>query len=200
MVFSEAKPLDWQAYVLTAVWLGAIGVFLQLNWHFDFQSGKQNPAPRELAKNWKLNLQPNCYTLLMFVHPRCACSRASLAELKKILQRCSNVRATVLFFAPSESGKNWTQTDLWQSALAIEHVKVISDADARIAKHFGSLTSGHCLLYNPSGKLCFSGGITAARGHVGDNFGAEQIVTAASKSSQSSIVKTSVFGCQIANP
>ncbi len=45
-----------------------------------------------------------------------------------------------------------------------------------IGAELGSSTSGQVLLYDPSGRLAFSGGITAARGHVGDNAGSDAIV------------------------
>ena len=43
------------------------------------------------------------------------------------------------------------------------------------ANLFGAATSGQTMVYDPGGRLRFSGGITAARGHYGDNVGVSAI-------------------------
>ncbi len=50
------------------------------------------------------------------------------------------------------------------------------DADGREARHFGAATSGQTLLYDERGTLVFSGGITGARAHAGDNVGRQSLV------------------------
>ncbi len=69
------------------------------------------------------------------------------------------------------------QTDLWRSAAAIPGAKVISDPDGAEARRFHVTTSGHTLVYGRTGDLLFSGGITASRGHQGDNDGHAAIVS-----------------------
>ena len=60
------------------------------------------------------------------------------------------------------------------------------------------MTSGHALLFDRDGHLLFSGGITPARGHEGDNFGASAI--AARLAGRPAPAETPVFGCPIAGP
>lgn len=113
-------------------------------------------------------------TLLVFIHPQCPCSRSTLEELAHIMLRRNQVEARVYFWEPA--GVAWPKTDLYQSASRIPGVRVLSDPDGAIAQQFGARTSGQSLLYNAAGRLVFSGGITAERGHAGENDGEDSII------------------------
>jgi hypothetical protein len=56
-------------------------------------------------------------------------------------------------------------------ANSIPGVTVCRDEDGREAGRFGSQTSGNLFVFNAAGQLTFEGGITPARGHVGENAG-----------------------------
>ena len=62
------------------------------------------------------------------------------------------------------------------------------------AERFGAETSGHTFLFDPSGRLLFNGGITASRGHSGDNAGESSIVSLINNHT-AKIGQTFVFGC-----
>lgn len=104
--------------------------------------------------------------------------------------------AYVLFMKPSGSGAYWDQTDLYRTATQIPGVTVVSDADGIEAHRFGAETSGHTLLFGADGRLLFSGGITASRGHVGGNAG-ESAVLAAINDASLKPARTMVFGCSL---
>jgi hypothetical protein len=136
----------------------------------------------------------------MFVHPQCACSRASMEELARLMVLCRDrVTARVLFVNPADQPLQWSQTDLWDSAKAIPDVDVRCDQDGALAKHLNIQTSGHVLLFDPSGKLLFSGGITGSRGHVGDNAGLSAAIALIQdpRAAHSMLVTTQVFGCEV---
>ena len=59
-----------------------------------------------------------------------------------------------------------------------------------------ALTSGSCFLYDAHGKLLFSGGITSARGHEGDNAGRDAIVKLV-HGRPAPQQQTDVFGCAL---
>ncbi len=61
------------------------------------------------------------------------------------------------------------------SVESIPNSTLLPDVDGVWLKTFNVKTSGHVLLYHPNGNLLFSGGITASRGHEGDNSGKEFI-------------------------
>jgi hypothetical protein len=136
-------------------------------------------------------------SLLVFLHPQCPCSRATLGELAKILACCRGVvEPTVFFYRPQTASADWTETDLWRSAAAIPGVRVLQDLDARTARLFGAHVSGQTLLYDRRGNLAFNGGITAFRGHSGDNDGRDAIQSIATNHSPAHRT-TPVFGCAL---
>jgi hypothetical protein len=138
--------------------------------------------------------------LILLAHPRCPCTRASLAELEQIMARCQGrTAAHVLFYRPAVSSPGWEQTDLWHRAAAIPGVSVCRDEDGREARRFGGATSGHVVLYNRRGQLLFSGGITGARGHAGDNVGRSAVI-ALLTASAADRKATPVFGCPLLGP
>jgi hypothetical protein len=135
-------------------------------------------------------------TLLMFAHPNCPCSRASIGELAIIMARSpEKLDAHVFFYFPLHESSAWARTDLWNTAQSIPGVHAIEDPGGAIALRFGAYTSGQTLLYNPAGKLVFNGGITAARGHSGDNNGRHAILALLQGAPERSV--TPVFGCSL---
>jgi hypothetical protein len=107
--------------------------------------------------------------------------------------------AYVLFLKPAGFSEDWEQTDLWQSAANIPGVKVMLDGDGKEARLFHAGTSGQTVLYDPHGRLLFSGGITGSRGHFGDNAGQASIVSLVNAEVPSQ-TETSVFGCPLFDP
>jgi hypothetical protein len=134
----------------------------------------------------------------MIAHPRCPCTRASIAELAQIMAHApSGLKATVLFVKPPGAGKDWDDTDLRRSAVAIPGVTALTDENGLEAARFGAQTSGHTLVFDRDGALAFSGGITGTRGHVGGNAG-ENAVLAALRQQTPERGRTAVFGCSLA--
>jgi hypothetical protein len=141
-------------------------------------------------------------TLLMFVHPECSCSQASLGELQQLMTACPNRLAIlVLFFKPSDQAEDWSHTDLWKDAISIPGVEARIDSGGRLAERFGAKTSGQVMVYSPQGRLLFNGGITDGRGHFGDNAALDALIAIARGSAPASVVVTSkVYGCSINSP
>lgn len=113
----------------------------------------------------------------------------------------------MLFLKPEGVSSGWEQTDSWRMAAALPGVTVVRDDSGREALRFGAATSGQTLLYDADGALLFSGGITAARGHAGDNAGRSELVSLLNREQsarartlnpeQSHRDATSVFGCPL---
>jgi len=135
----------------------------------------------------------------MFAHPHCPCTQASIGELNRLLTRCQGpVAVHVLFIQPKGTSLDWTETSLRKSAEAIPGIDVQLDPDGAEAHRFGAESSGYLALYNPEGKLLFCGGITAARGHAGDNAG-ENVVVTLLNGQNAELKHTAVFGCSLFN-
>jgi hypothetical protein len=136
-------------------------------------------------------------TLLMFVHPKCPCSKASIGELAVLMAHCQGqVDAHVLFLKPEEASGEWVRTETWRDAALIPGVTVHLDEAGREARLFASMTSGETLLYDAAGRLKFHGGITASRGHSGDNAGRDAL-EALLRGQASHQIITPVFGCNL---
>lgn len=155
--------------------------------------------PPEAGPAWPvsatLGREAGRLTLVMAVHPKCPCSRASLAELRILLARVPRRPVVdVLVFRPADVPAGWEATGLWTAASAIPGVHVIRDDEGRQARVFGTLASGSVLLYSADGRLLFSGGITSARGHEGDNAGLEALVSLLTDA-RPAASRFPVFGC-----
>lgn len=196
MLTREKKKRIWIALV-GLIWIVGItfGMFILAN--HEKATGETKVSLPFWPQKSQLSLDHNRPTLIMFAHPKCPCTRASMEELARLMAQCqTRLSAKVLFVKPEDTDENWEQTDIWQQAAAIPGVTVSVDANAKEAKIFGALTSGQTLLYDASGKLIFHGGITLTRGHAGDNPGRDAITDYLlnGKLSQDS---TPVFGCAL---
>lgn len=156
------------------------------------------PGPASVpAESWpttsRLALDPQRLTLVMLAHPRCPCTRASLDSLARLLARFPRrASAHVVFLSP----EGWEDSDLQQTASAISGLQVHSDPDGQEARHFGAATSGHVLVYRPDGRLLFSGGLTPARGHAGDNLCLDRLLAVFSEETPVR-AEAPVFGCPL---
>ncbi len=136
-------------------------------------------------------------TLLMFVHPRCSCSRASLRELAYIMTRARhNLTAHIFFYQPTDKPAAWSETDLWRYAQTIPFTTVHRDLNGQVAARFGALASGQVVLFRPDGHRVFFGGITAGRGHEGPNPGRNEVLRLVREGSGTTD-HTAVWGCLI---
>jgi hypothetical protein len=180
-------------------WLLIAAAGIAALWNYEGIPGSQGQTPLHWPAPEALPLDAQRATLLVFAHPKCPCSRASIGELNRLLSQCGDHLAPhVFFFAPADEPEDWAQSDLWKSAAAIPGVKVHLDRDGMLAKRFGAETSGHALLYDSRGALLFSGGITDSRGHSGDNTG-ESAIIALAGAQPTATRQTPVFGCSILN-
>lgn len=179
------------------VWLLAVVSLLGLLIKHSNSPGSPVTVPPRWPHQSQLPREASRATLVMFAHPRCSCTRASLGELELLVARCSGrLNVHVLFIRPSGTAEDWAKSGLWRTAAAIPGVSVHQDNDGVEARRFHSETSGHTLLYDGDGRLLFQGGITISRGHSGDNPGRSAIVALA-RNESTSRAETPVFGCPL---
>ena len=137
--------------------------------------------------------------LVVFIHPRCSCSRATLGELDRLIASASrNVDTYILFERPIGMPPGWERAYLWNTAQHISGAHVLTDINGIEARRFGAQTSGQTYLYSQTGRLEFSGGITPMRGHYGDSAGRYAILSALAGHT-SSYRSTKVYGCALFN-
>ncbi|HTF88253.1 MAG TPA: RedB protein [Planctomycetota bacterium] len=183
--------------------LAAVGVlwmvFLALGLagmiRYQSESGAPAKPPTQWPRACSLARADGQPKLLLFAHPQCPCTRATIGELDRIAARANGkLRGTVVMLSLPELGREWTHSELWDSAAKIPGIQVRADTGGAYARQFGVRTSGEVLLYGADGQLEFQGGITASRGHSGDNQGADSIV-ALLQGRTPSCNSTPVYGC-----
>ena len=183
--------------MLGVVWLGAAAAGLWVLWRYDNTPGEAAHAPQQWPAHTAIVHATDRPTLIMLAHPHCTCTRASMGELAEAIARARTTPKTyVLFMTPRNFASGWETTDLWRTAASLPGVTVMRDDDGREAQRFGATTSGQTLLYDERGQLIFSGGITGARAHAGDNLGRQSLVALLNRQTAER-AGTSVFGCPL---
>jgi hypothetical protein len=182
-------------------WFAGIGGGYKVMWDFQRKSGEAATTSSHWPPSATIVRSPDAPTLVVFAHPRCPCTRASVTELREILSsRAGRIARTyVLVLKPHDSPPDWEKTAVWRDAATIPGVTVRADVDGQEAARFGARTSGQALLYDRDGRLSYRGGITALRGEVGDNLGARR-VAALLAGDTADRDSSPVFGCPIRTP
>ena len=183
-----------------AVWLAAAAAGFAFMQRYQSAAGPVGSTPAQWPQPAGLTLDQARLTLVMFAHPRCPCTRASLEELNRLMAQSNGRVAThIVILEPATEDAGWSDTNLRKTAEAIPNVVLHSDPNGELAKSFGAETSGFVTLFNPQGELLFKGGITKARGHAGDNAGVDAIVSFLGSAS-ANLSQTPVYGCGLFNP
>jgi hypothetical protein len=194
---ADASQRSRVFWVFVAVWMVAVVAGLSVLWAYENTPGAAADAPARWPAGTSLTRAADRPTLIFFAHPQCSCTRASLGELAEILARATQrPRTHVVFLKPFGVARDWEKTDLWRTATSLPGVHVISDREGLEATRFGVMTSGQTMLYDKSGDVLFSGGITGARGHAGDNPGRASILALLDHGT-TGFSWTSVFGCPL---
>lgn len=135
--------------------------------------------------------------LILFAHPYCPCSKASIAELERLMPRLKDkTDVQVVFVQPPGRSLEWVKNDLWEKAKSIYGVKVISDSGYRETDLFGANTSGQVFFFSKTGQKIYSGGLTPSRGHMGDSVGRDHILEWMDGKNVGRKI-SSVFGCSL---
>jgi len=173
-----------------------------LAWLFQYVStpGAPSAAVTDWPANSAIERETGAQTLIMFVHPRCPCTRASLAELQRVVAKSGGaIHPRIVFSLPVGAAEDWRHSELRDSAGRVPGAVLIVDIDGSEASQFGAVISGTTLLYDANGKLMFQGGITAGRGHQGDNAG-EGAVVKLLRDQGRSCTEMPTYGCPIQSP
>jgi hypothetical protein len=138
--------------------------------------------------------------LVVFIHPKCPCTRASLAEIGSLHETCGD-RLDMQFVFLDRGDAPWQSTDTehWETVRDMGAGPAFVDVDGREHRRFGATTSGEVFLYLPTGELAFHGGVTVGRGHAGESPGRAAITAIVTKSAALKTT-TPVYGCSLESP
>jgi hypothetical protein len=197
---SRLRELTSRWTILVVLWTATVAIGGTLLWKYAATAGVAATAPEQWPARSRLAPEAGRATLVMLAHPRCPCTRASIAELAVLMDRIgTRGRAHVLFIRPRGApGDGWEKTELWRAAARIPGVRVHADPNGAEAALFGAITSGQVVVYDASGRLVFRGGVTGARGHEGDNPGLSRALAVIS-GRPTDRNESNVFGCELAS-
>jgi hypothetical protein len=171
------------------VWIAApvILVGFGLLESYSLRAGADARAPRHVV-----DAEPR---VLVFLHPLCPCSRATVSELARIALRIGD-RASIHAFVLADDELDAVSSDMWQRVASIPGVVVEADRSGAKAREYGVDTSGTVLFYARDGSLLFDGGITAARGHEGASSSTTALLERVVDGADTHIT-VPVFGCSL---
>lgn len=182
------------------VWLAVVASGMAVLRKYDTTPGELGQSPARWPAKSHIPRVAGLPTIVVMGHPKCPCTRATIGELAITMARLQGkATAVVVFVRPQGTPEGWDDTDLRRSAAAIPGVTVMSDLDEAEADLFDAQVSGQTMLYDAGGKLLFSGGITASRGHAGDNIGRSSIVSFVTTGTAEQN-HSPVFGCTLRTP
>jgi hypothetical protein len=205
-LLSPRQMVGWPTYSAIALWLVAVAVSYCAISRYQF--GTIDPPTAVYAKSWpgasRLPLEANHSTLVLFMHPRCPCTRATLAELERLFASLSeSAEGTIEFVVdvtvPEDAGAEWLETDSLKRAKTIANANVFIDRGGVEAAAFGATTSGFVMLFDEHGTRQYAGGVTESRGHEGDNAGRENLARVLNYKIEP-VKEIPAFGCRLCLP
>lgn len=160
--------------------------------------GRSGIIPSQLSTT-SASLNKAATKVQLFIHPRCACTAATIDQLQSALHAAPvnrQIPIEIYVFAPDSEPESWYETPLVKQCQRLPSVTVIWDRDGALAKSLGVATSGHLLVWDGEQKRKFSGGITPSRGHRGPCQGLDAFL-AALEGHGDAALNSAPFGCSI---
>lgn len=160
--------------------------------------------PAHAAAQWpassQLSLDSARPVLVLFLHPRCPCSAASITALDRVLSRHPGAfRVYAVLTVPPGVDADWEVGRNLEAARSLPETSLVFDRGGTLARSFGAGDSGTLLAFGPDGVRLFVGGITASRGHEGESLGVlvlRDLATGRTPRQSDS----PVFGCPLLGP
>ena len=159
--------------VVTGLAVWALGVVLGAGAMLRYERTPGVDAPVAVwPSQTTVPLEHDRRTVVLLVHPKCPCTRSTMRALGALLAEShAPVALHALVFQPRGAGPDWGTGPTVEQMNLIPGLDVHADVDGVLAHGFGVRTSGTVLVFDPTGTCLFAGGITAGRGHEGENPG-----------------------------
>lgn len=178
-------------------WISTMAVGHTVLFEYELASGPFANTSRIWPAKAKIPFIKEKQNVVMFIHPMCPCSAASVTEFNYLVREGGDdTIGQVVVMMPLNYESEWSRQPILSTIRRLRHVTTINDIDGSEAANFGAETSGHVFVYDERGVLQFSGGITGMRGHEGNNANF-QAAKAALNSRHPSFHQAPVFGCSL---
>ena len=138
-------------------------------------------------------------TLVLFLHPQCPCSQATIAELEllsELVPPALQPDVCVVASFPRSGGESWNFSPLLARAARLPHTRGLVDPGGLEAALFDARVSGAVMLFDATGRRLYNGGVTMARGHEGLSTGLRS-VAALLVDRHAQVKSIPPFGCRI---
>ncbi len=188
---------------LLFAWVAMVAIGARSALQYENTPGESGTPPARIgppAMGGRSDASGERYTLYLVGHPECPCTKASIHELNRIISSApGRLNVNIVFFKPEASEAEIRKSARWTEAATLQGVNVRQDRTGDEVRRLGAKVSGQVMLYDSSGMLLFSGGITGARGHEGDNAGESAILNLL-HGKPNEVKTTPVYGCTLFNP
>ncbi len=188
---TKPSPLK---YGLLLLWvISLVGGTLSLNYHAS--------VPGAAASLGDVHPGVKLPRLLVFLHPHCPCSRATVGELERLIAAAPGRFETEVIFIDL-GDRDQRSGSLWRQVETLPGTRVRADIGGEEALRLHARTSGQVFFYDGENRLKFAGGITPARGHWGDSAGRAAVLALLRErtpSSNAAVLSSQVFGCALQN-
>ena len=158
----------WALWAAIGLWFaGVVAAFLVI-WNYKTTPGDDVTAPGSWPAASVIARVPGVANVVMFAHPQCPCTRASIAELARLATELGpRAQIHVVIVRPDGTDEEFVRGVIAERASAIRGARIVVDVDGVESERFGAIVSGSTVVYSSKGELMFRGGLTTARGHEG---------------------------------
>lgn len=196
----------WSVRALIALWASTAGVlwWTTVQYEFATATGCETKFADTWPRDTSLVAIADRPTLLLFIHPHCPCTRATLYELDRLSAELdgdpgNRPHIEVVVALPEEAGELWLNTPNMELAGRLPGASVHLDFGGKETAAFGVTTSGTAMIFDASGICQFVGGLTSSRGHEGESAGTRSL--AALFAGRAPVSRNlPVFGCRLCLP
>lgn len=176
---------------IVLLWLAVVAGGLFALMHYDATPAAAHIVTNRWPSSSSITPDDKRPMMIMAVHPQCSCTQATLHELERMLPRMDN-KARIIVLLLGKTGNRY------EDEVASMHIEYRHDPSGQEARKFGLTTSGEVAIYSPTGALLYTGGITGARAHEGDNSGEDAAIAAVTGEGDSK-KQAPVYGCELSS-
>jgi hypothetical protein len=134
------------------------------------------------------------FRLVVFIHPLCPCTQATLQELDESLARMPEGVVVVVPVTAGLSESDVAASRLLAAVRNMPRVRLHVDPAGEERRRFGARVSGEVFAFDDRGRRMFHGGLTPGRGHQGDAPGQRQLEELA-RGARHEACESPMFGC-----
>jgi hypothetical protein len=175
------------------LWLGAVLV----SWNALLRHTYQTSAEVNQSETRKSVSSSEKYRVIVFAHPFCPCTRATLNKLDESLTRFpAGVSIRVIFSTFGLPVSAVSSSAIVAQARRLKGVEVESDNSGTKASEFNAKVSGEVFAFNRQGSCVFHGGLTSGRGHQGESIGQRELELRVCENVNEPYIGP-VFGCTL---